>query len=896
MAALVHSDGGSSASRGPLVRLLGLAPAALLLCGLFTVWAAPLAAPVAAAAPTGIVVGWGYNNLGQTDAPAGLSDVTAIAAGATHGLALKSDGTVAAWGDNTYGQASVPTYDREGVAAIAAGINHNLVLKSDGRVDAWGLDTYGAIDSPGSVQSGVTAIAAGGYESLALKSDGTVVAWGYWGTVPAGLSGVTAIATGGDFNLALKSNGTVVAWGEDPHGQTDVPTGLSGVTAIAAGGGHSLALKSNGTVVAWGLNTYGQASVPTGLSGVTAIAAGGNYSLALEPSAGTALTVSGIASPYLAGDTHSVRVTANDADGNVATGYRGTVHFTSTDASAGLPAHYTFTAADAGTHTFSLTLETVGSQSVTATDTLASSITGVQSGIVVTPATVQDLVVAGIANPYVAGAAHSVAVAAKDGYGNTATGYRGKVHFTSSDPAAILPADYTFTAADAGLHTFSLGLTLNTAGTHWVRATDTVTGSITGAQSGIVVTPNPVQALAVSGIANPYVAGVAHSVTVTAMDADGHTYAGYRGTVHFTSTDPAATLPANYTFTAADAGVHTFSQTLSPALVLETEGSQSVTATDTLATSITGSQSGITVIGQTLVVSGIANPYVAGAAHSVTVAAKDAGGATYAGYRGTVHFTSTDPAAVLPANYTFTAADAGIHTFSITLNTAGDQGVRARDTVTSSITGAEYGILVTGYAVATLTFSGSSTAGVAHNFTVTAKDVDGNTDPGYLGTMHFSSTDRRAILPPDYTFTAADAGIHVFSVTLKTAGPQGVRARDTVTSTLTGAQYEIVVAPAAATTLTVSGLGSPRTHGTGGTITVTARDAYGNVATGYRGTVTFTSTDYHAVLPANYTFTAAGAGTHTFNIDLITVGTQAVRARDTVTVTITGLERGIVVS
>jgi hypothetical protein len=314
--------------------------------------------------------------------------------------------------------------------------------------------------------------------------------------------------------------------------------------------------------------------------------------------------------------------------------------------------------------------------------------------------------------------------------------------------------------------------------------------------------------------------------------------------------------------------------------------------------SITGAQSGIVVTlnpVQALAVSGIANPYVAGVAHSVTVAAKDAGGATYAGYRGTVHFTSTDPAAVLPANYTFTATDAGLHTFSITLNTVGDQGVRARDTVASAITGAKYGILVTGYPVATLTLSGTLTAGVAHNFTVTAKDADGNTDPGYLGTMHFTSTDHQAILPSDYTFQASDAGVHVFSVTFKSSGAQVIRARDTIASTMTGT-YSIVVAPAAATTLIVSGLTSPRTHGTGGTITVTARDAFGNTATGYRGTVTFTSTDYHAVLPANYTFTAASAGTHTFSIDLITVGTQAVRARDTVTVTITGLERGIVVS
>jgi outer membrane protein assembly factor BamB len=189
-------------------------------------------------------------------------------------------------------------------------------------------------------------------------------------------------------------------------------------------------------------------------------------------------------------------------------------------------------------------------------------------------------------------------------------------------------------------------------------------------------------------------------------------------------------------------------------------------------------------------------------------------------------------------------------------------------------------------------------AGAAHSVTVTAKDVHGHVAGGYRGTVHFTSTDAKALLPANYTFTSGDAGIHKFSVavTLKTAGLQAVRARDTVTSTITGLQSGIVVTPAAATTLTVSGLTSPRTHGTAGTITVTAHDAYGNVATGYLGTITFTSTDTKATLPANYTFTAANAGTHTFSVTLKTAGTQAVRARDTVTATITGLQSGIVVT
>jgi hypothetical protein len=68
---------------------------------------------------------------------------------------------------------------------------------------------------------------------------------------------------------------------------------------------------------------------------------------------------------------------------------------------------------------------------------------------------------AGLVN---AGAPFDVTVTAQDAFGNTATSYTGTVHFVSSDPrGAILPADYTFTAADAGVHTFAAGATLFTA-------------------------------------------------------------------------------------------------------------------------------------------------------------------------------------------------------------------------------------------------------------------------------------------------------------------------------------------------------------------------------------------------------------------------------------------------
>ncbi|HEY2117246.1 MAG TPA: DUF11 domain-containing protein, partial [Candidatus Angelobacter sp.] len=56
-------------------------------------------------------------------------------------------------------------------------------------------------------------------------------------------------------------------------------------------------------------------------------------------------------------------------------------------------------------------------------------------------------------------------------------------------------------------------------------------------------------------------------------------------------------------------------------------------------------------------------------------------------YRGTVHFTSSDAGAVMPADYTFTAADAGVHTFPFTLTVLGNQTITVTDTRSSGFTG-----------------------------------------------------------------------------------------------------------------------------------------------------------------------------------------------------------------
>lgn len=112
----------------------------------------------------------GNNSSGQTNVPAGLSNVVAIAACNNDSLALQGNGTVVAWGDNSYGQTNVPA-SLTNVIAITAGTSHNLALRNNGTVVAWGNNGSGQTNVPIGL-SKVVAIAAGQYHSLALLNDG----------------------------------------------------------------------------------------------------------------------------------------------------------------------------------------------------------------------------------------------------------------------------------------------------------------------------------------------------------------------------------------------------------------------------------------------------------------------------------------------------------------------------------------------------------------------------------------------------------------------------------------------------------------------------------------------------------------------------------------------------
>src|SRR5439155_13713357 len=146
---------------------------------------------------------------------------------------------------------------------------------------------------------------------------------------------------------------------------------------------------------------------------------------------------------------------------------------------------------------------------------------------------------------------------------------------------------------------------------------------------------------------------------------------------------------------------------------------------------------------------------------------------------------------------TFGVVDAGKHTFTggVAFKTSGSQSLTATDTVNGGLT-AKATVSVSAAAAATLslTVPATAVAGSSFNATVTLTDAYGNVASGYAGTVHFTSSDSKAVLPGDYTFTSGDAGRHTFVVTLNTLGSQTVTAADSVNSALQ-ASATVSVAP-----------------------------------------------------------------------------------------------------
>jgi alpha-tubulin suppressor-like RCC1 family protein len=209
-----------------------------------------------------------------------LASIVAIAAGAGDGYALRRDGTVWAWGDDSLGQlgaggcgrsscraSGVPvrTQGLSDVTAITAGADTAYALRRDGTVWAWGDGSFGAlgrrvgslsVNHPVRVSglAHVVAITAGSYSAYAVAANGTAWAWGRGvegeigdgstadRTVPTRVPRLTdavEIAAGGDSVYAIDRRGRLWAWGNGVYGQLgdgyrvslDEPTTVLGLRA-----------------------------------------------------------------------------------------------------------------------------------------------------------------------------------------------------------------------------------------------------------------------------------------------------------------------------------------------------------------------------------------------------------------------------------------------------------------------------------------------------------------------------------------------------------------------------------------------------------------------------------------------------------------------------------------
>ena len=184
----------------------------------------------------------------------------------------------------------------------------------------------------------------------------------------------------------------------------------------------------------------------------------------------------------------------------------------------------------------------------------------------------------------------------------------------------------------------------------------------------------------------------------------------------------------------------------------------------------------------------VAGPNVSGGqSFDLDLRTEDSNSGATVPYTGTVHFTSSDSAAVLPADYTFTLADAGFHHFVATLNTSGSQTVTVTDVKLPGFTGTStLQVNVPNVAVLRIIAPGTATTGTPVNFSIIALDATATPVTNYNGTIHFTSSDAAAVLPANSPMVN---GAGSFTATFNTAGFLTFQANDVANTAISGAGF-----------------------------------------------------------------------------------------------------------
>jgi hypothetical protein len=172
-------------------------------------------------------------------------------------------------------------------------------------------------------------------------------------------------------------------------------------------------------------------------------------------------------------------------------------------------------------------------------------------------------------------------------------------------------------------------------------------------------------------------------------------------------------------------------------------------------------------------------------------------------------------------------------------------------------------------------------AGDAFDVVLTVLAGNGKPAPGFRGTVHVTSTDAKATLPPDVTFTAGDMGVKHVSVTLQTAGVAALTATDTTNKVGLQGSASVTVQPGAAKTFALSALPPTAVAGSSLELSITVKDAFGNIVTGFAGKAHLASTDATDILPPDGGFTS---GVRVVQVAFIKTGDHIAQVQDVATV------------
>src|SRR6266581_4596736 len=706
----------------------------------------------------------------------------------------------------------------------------------------------------GGTLSGTTAAAAA--SGVATFPGLTINRAGAAYTLTAAASGLTT-ASSAAFNVTPGAASRLVFTVQP----TNATTGFSGTVTVAIGanpGGGTLAGTTTGAAVG-GVATFSDLSINHSGTGYTLAAQGGGLApvtsapFGITAGAATHLVFTGqpTATPAGTAITPPVQVTAEDALGNSALSFTGNVTVAlAANPGGGTLSGTTAVAAASGVAAFSgLSIDKAGSgYALTAAATGLTTVTSTAFTISAGAAT--RLVFSVQPTNTVAGTAitPAVQVTAQDALGNTDPSFTGSVTVAiGTNPGGATLSGTKAVAAVAGVATFGdLSLDRSGVGYTLVASASGVTGVTSatfdvsaGAANRLVFTVQPSTTTAGSAITP--------AVQVTARDALGNTVTSFSGMVTVAlGNNPGNGTLSGTTALAATSGVATFAT-----LRIERMGTgYTLTAAATGLT--TGSSAAFTVTpgaAAQLVFTGQPTNTTAGAVMTpaVQVTAEDAFGNTNPAFTGNVTVAlGTNPGGGTLSGVTTVAAASGLATFSnLSINKAGT-GYTLTAAATGLTTPSSTAFNVTPGTAARLVFSvqpTGTTAGLAITpaVQVTAQDAQENTATGFTGnvTVAIGTNPGAGTLSGSTTLTAVN-GVATFSTLSINKVGTGYTLGASATG-LTGAtSTPFSITPGAAAQLVYTVQPSTTTAGAAiaPAVQVTARDAQGNIATGFTGSVT----------------------------------------------------------